>query len=96
MDQNSSRTFDGLNCHQPVSQPRCTHAIPLSLIHKGESVRVKCVCGKDETRRFLINLGFVENAEVTVITETDGNVIVSLKGTRLAVSKAMARRVMTA
>ncbi|GAY79008.1 hypothetical protein NBRC111894_4562 [Sporolactobacillus inulinus] len=57
---------------------------------------MKCVCGKDETRRFLINLGFVENAEVTVITETDGNVIVSLKGTRLAVSKAMARRVMTA
>jgi ferrous iron transport protein A len=84
-----------MDCHHPMAAARCTHAIPLSMARKGECVRVKCVCGKDETRRLLCNLGFVENTEVKIITEMDGNVIVTIKGTRLAVSKVMARRVMT-
>ena len=51
--------------------------------------------GKDEVQRFLRNLGFIEGAEVTVISELGGNVIVSVKGTRVAVSKSMAARVVT-
>ncbi|MCO7126818.1 ferrous iron transport protein A [Sporolactobacillus shoreicorticis] len=83
------------SCHRMGSKTQCTPAIPLSMVHTGERVHVSCVCGKDETRRLLGNLGFVENTEVTIIAEMDGNVIVSIKGTRLAVSKTMARRVMT-
>ena len=51
--------------------------------------------GKDEVQRFLRNLGFVEGEEVTVISELAGNVIVSVKGTRVAISKSMATRVVT-
>ncbi|MCQ2009995.1 MAG: FeoA family protein [Sporolactobacillus sp.] len=87
--------LDEMKCHRIVSESRCKPAIPLSLARAGAQVHVACVCGKDETRRLLGNLGFVENTEVTIIAEMDGNVIVSIKGTRLAVSKAMARRVMT-
>lgn len=69
--------------------------MPLSMVGAGEKVRVKSIGGKDETRRFLCNLGFVEDAEVSVVSELNGNVIVVVKGTRMAISKAMASRVLT-
>lgn len=50
--------------------------------------------GKDETRRFLESLGFVEGGEVTVVSELGGNLIVNIKDTRIALSKAMANRIM--
>ena len=70
-------------------------AMPLSMVRTGERAWVKAVNGKDETRLFLSNLGFVEDAEVSVVSELNGNVIVVVKGTRIAISKAMASRVMT-
>lgn len=70
-------------------------ALPLSMVHAGEKVRVSSLSGKDDSKRFMRNLGVVEDAELTVVAESCGNVIVMIKGTRLALSKAMARRVMT-
>jgi len=67
--------------------------MPLSMVKPGTEVSVQSVKGKDEVKRFLASLGFVENAPVTVVTELGGNVIVSIKGTRVAVSKAMASRI---
>ena len=74
-----------------VSAPQ----IPLAMVSGGETVKVLSIRGKDEGQRFLRNLGFIEGAEVTVISELGGNVIVSVKGTRVAVSKSMAARVVT-
>ena len=65
-------------------------AIPLTMVNTGEYVH-----GKDDTRRFLETLGFTENAEVVVVAELGGNMIINVKGTRVAVSKAMAARIMT-
>ena len=50
--------------------------------------------GKDEPKRFLENLGFVQGGSVTVITEIDGNMIVNVKDVRVAVSKQMANRIL--
>ncbi len=68
--------------------------IPLSMMRPGETARVLSVRGKDDTRRFLQSLGFVENAEVSVVSELGGNVIVQIKDARVAVSKAMATRIL--
>lgn len=70
--------------------------IPLSMVRAGQSVKVKYISGIDDTRRFLNNLGFVENAQVDVVSELNGNVIVNVKGTRVAISKIMATRILTA
>lgn len=70
-------------------------SIPLTMVTPGTEVRVQAIRGKDETRRFLASLGFVENAAVVVVTELGGNVIVNVKDTRVAISKAMASRVYT-
>lgn len=68
--------------------------IPLSMMRPGETARILSVRGKDDTRRFLQSLGFVEDAEVSVVSELGGNVIVQIKDARVAVSKAMASRIL--
>lgn len=67
--------------------------MPLSMVGAGEKRTVVRVNGRDEQRRFLENLGFVEGAEVTVISEISGNMIVNIKETRVAVDKSMANRI---
>ena len=68
--------------------------IPLTMVNREDCKRVCSIRGKEDLRRFLANLGFVENAEVRMITELSGNLIVAVKGTRIAVSRAMATRIL--
>lgn len=70
-------------------------SMPLSMVSAGNKVRVKSIGGKDETRRLLNSLGFIEDTELSVVSELNGYVIVNIKGSRLAISRAMANRVMT-
>ena len=67
--------------------------MPLTMLKIGEKKRVLKINGKDETRRFLENLGFVEGSEVTVISQISGNMIVNVKETRVAIDRAMANRI---
>ena len=41
--------------------------MPLSMVSEGEPQVIKKVGGKEETRKFLENLGFVQGATVTVL-----------------------------
>ena len=43
--------------------------MPLSMAKEGEPVVIKKVGGKDETRQFLENLGFVAGGTVTVVSD---------------------------
>ena len=55
---------------------------------------IQRVGGAEDTKRFLANLGFVDGAAVTVISELNGNLIVNIKDSRVAVNKEMARHIM--
>jgi Fe2+ transport system protein A len=68
--------------------------IPLAMAEPTKQFQVAAIRGKDDIRRFLTNLGFVEGASVTLISEMSGNVIVNVMGTRVAISRAMATRVL--
>ena len=68
--------------------------MPLSMVKVGDSGRIKAVNGKDETRRFLENLGFTPGAEVTVVSRIAGNLIVNIKETRVAIDRKMAGRIL--
>lgn len=68
--------------------------MPLTMVREGEPNVIKRVGGKDETRRFLENLGFVTGGVVTVVSETDGNMIVNVKDSRIAIGKDMANKIM--
>ena len=67
---------------------------PLIFLQQGESGRVKRVGGSDETRRFLAGLGFVEDAEISVVSKLNGNLIVNIKDARVAINEDMAKRIM--
>ncbi len=68
--------------------------MPLSMVNIGETKNIVKINGRDKTRRFLENLGFVEGADVTVVSEMGGNVIVNVKDTRVALDRSMANRIM--
>lgn len=68
--------------------------IPITLANTGEDLTIRRVGGNEETRRFLESLGFIVGGNVTVVSEMNGNVIVKVKESRVAVSKEMAQRVM--
>ena len=68
--------------------------MPLSMVKPGETNTIKKVGGKEETRKFLENLGFVTGGEVSVVSEIEGNLIVNVKDSRVAIGKDMANRIM--
>ena len=68
--------------------------MPLSMVSVGDQKTVVKVTGKDDVRRFLENLGFVEGSKVSVVSEIKGNLIVNVKETRVAIDRTMANRIM--
>lgn len=68
--------------------------MPLTMANTGEENIIKKVGGKEDTRRFLENLGFVAGAAVTVISQVEGNIIVNIKDSRVAIGKDMANKIM--
>ena len=68
--------------------------MPLSMTKAGEENFIKKVGGKPETRQFLENIGFVIGGAVTVISENNGNLIVNVKDSRIAISREMANKIM--
>ena len=68
--------------------------MPLTMVNPGESNVIKKVGGKEETKRFLENLGFVTGGLVTVVSEMGGNMIVNVKDSRVAIGKDMANKIL--
>ena len=69
-------------------------SMPLSMVKEGEINTICKVGGKEETRKFLENLGFVSGGEVTVVSQINGNIIVNVKGSRVSIGRDMANKVM--
>ena len=67
--------------------------MPLTMAKCGEPNTIKRVGGKEETKKFLENLGFVTGCEVTVVSTVSGNLIVNVKDSRVALGKDMATKI---
>ena len=68
--------------------------MPLTMAKAGEENTIIKIGGKEEARRFLKSLGFVAGSIVLVVSEMNGNVIVNVKGSRVAISREMANKIM--
>ncbi len=68
--------------------------MPLSYAVPGEENVIRRIGGSPEVRKHLENLGFVAGGSVTVITSMDGNMIVRVKESRVAINDEMARKIM--
>lgn len=68
--------------------------MPVTFLRPGESGTIKRVGGEDETRRFLANLGFVDGSKLSVISVLNGNLIINIKDSRVAINREMAKHIM--
>ena len=68
--------------------------MPLSMSREGEPSIIKRIGGKEETKKFWESLGFVVGATVTVISAIGGNIIVNVKGSRVAIGRDMANKIL--
>lgn len=68
--------------------------MPLTMLNSGEGAAIKRIGGKDESKRFLENLGFTVGEKVKVVSSNNGNVIVQVKDSRVAVSKGIANKIL--
>lgn len=68
--------------------------LPLTMASQGEPMTIKKIGGKQETKKFLATLGFVVGGTVTVVSEINGNMIVNVKDSRVAIGKDMANKIM--
>ena len=68
--------------------------MPLSMAPEGKESVIRKIGGKEETRLFLERLGFVVGAIVTVVSEIQGNLIVNVKDSRVAIGKDMDSKIL--
>ena len=68
--------------------------IPLDLADIGKENVIKKIGGNPAMKKHLENLGFVAGGNVKVINTISGNVIVSVKESRIAISREMAQKIM--
>lgn len=68
--------------------------MPLTMAKIGEINLIKKIGGQSETKKFLENLGFVQGAKVMVVSSLNGNLIVNIKDSRIAIDHSMARKIL--
>lgn len=68
--------------------------LPITMTPIGEPGYIAKITGKDNVRQHLAELGFVVGAEITVVSKLGGNLILSIKDSRVALDKDMANRIL--
>ena len=67
--------------------------MPLKLAGIGEELTIIRISGLPAVKAHLADLGFVVGANITVISSVDGNLIVNVKGSRIALGEDMAMKI---
>ncbi|MDF9824929.1 ferrous iron transport protein A [Breznakia sp. PF5-3] len=70
--------------------------MPLVIAPIGKSVKILKCHLDDKTSKHLQNLGLLPGAEVVVVKENSGDVIVQIKESRIALNKQLARKILVA
>lgn len=68
--------------------------MPLAMADAGANYTIQKITGRDEVRQHLAELGFVVGEPVRVVNELAGNLILSVKDSRIALDRDMAMRIM--
>ena len=66
--------------------------MPLTMLPVGKEAIVTSYRSKDATKKFLEGLGVISGAPILVVSEINGSLIVSIKGSRIALSRGIAQQ----
>jgi len=68
--------------------------MPLSMASVGDTFVIKKITGQDDVRQHLAELGFVVGEEIRVVSQMGGNLILSVKESRIALDRVLSMRIM--
>ena len=68
--------------------------MPLSFAGVGEQNTIKKICGRQDVKKHLEDLGFPVGATVSVVRCANGNGIVNIRDVRVAISREMAQKIL--
>ena len=68
--------------------------MPLEMASVGDVHIIRKINGRDDVRQHLAELGFVPGAQVSVVSDLGGNLILNIKESRVALDRHMAMRIM--
>ncbi len=68
--------------------------MPLPFAESGEEYLIQRVGGTPEVKKHLENLGFVVGGSVSIVNSLNGNLIVKVKDSRIALDGKMAEKIM--
>lgn len=68
--------------------------MPLTFANPNEENIIRKIGGSNEVKQHLEDLGFVVGARIRVITQLNGNLIVNVKESRVALNRDMAAKIM--
>ena len=68
--------------------------LPLTYANSGQAFIVSKINGKEDIKKHLEDLGLVAGTDVEVVSAQAGNLIIKVKGSRLAITSEMAQRIM--
>jgi ferrous iron transport protein A len=66
----------------------------ISEANVGQRIVIQKITGDDALRNHLAEMGFIPNSEITVMNRIDGNLILQVKGSRIAIGKNMALQIL--
>jgi ferrous iron transport protein A len=67
--------------------------MPLLLLKTGEKRIISRVIGKDNIKQRIQDMGLIEGFSIEILSYLTGNVIVIVKGSKLAISNDVASRI---
>lgn len=67
--------------------------MPLVFAKEGDTVTIRRISGKEDIRQHLAELGFVVDTPVLIVSHMAGNLIVQVKGSRVALDRSMAQKI---
>ena len=68
--------------------------LPLTYADAGTVNIIRKVTGKPEVKKHLEDMGFVAGAPITVVSTVNGNLIVNIKDTKVALDRELATKIM--
>ena len=70
--------------------------MPLAMLQAGETKVISEFRGKEDVKRHLQDIGFIKGESVKVLSENESGIILLVKGTRIALNRGLASKIMVA
>lgn len=70
--------------------------MPLAMVPIGEKRKIKSLTGTEDIKKHLIDLGFVSGQDVLVLGDSAAGMILLVKGTKLALNRGLAQKILVA